>query len=170
MMEEKPGEYAGRYVVGSGDELDDSIVEIQDNPPARQGQTTMAPARTNQLRYAEARGGGKSDRSGRSRRNAAQVEARLTITEPIFTYRVERADVQTGKFTDLADAAINTYLDPSTEPGMTYVYRIAAVDAAGNSGGSASVTTTAVRPGPTLVSGDILSLRRIGPPWAVRTS
>ena len=156
MMEEKPGEYAGRYVVGSGDELDDSIVEIQTTRlqdkakrqwllPGRISFDTRKPGAVGNLTARAGRGG--------MRLKWSAIDDHGTN----ITYRVERADVQTGKFTDLADAAINTYLDPSTEPGMTYVYRIAAVDAAGNSGGSASVTTTAVRPGPTLVSGDILS-------------
>lgn len=173
LREDGPGEYTGRYVVRSGDELDESIVEIEAvrlrdkarrhwRLAGRIGFDTMKPASPEGLRV-------QPDHKGlRLEWPAIQDDGSEVL------YRLERADAETGKFDTLTEEAVqvNVYLDRDVVPGKTYVYRVTTVDAAGNNGGSATVTVSMVRPGPTSISGDILSSAQwtpLGSPYRLRS-
>ena len=167
LQEGQPGQYAGRYVVRPGDDLDESVVEIEALRPkdgsrrhwrmaGRVGFDTRKPGTLADLNL-------RADHSGLLLEWSAMRDEGTEIR-----YHIERADVETSQFDLLAEIPIYTYLDRTTEPDTTYIYRVTPVDAAGNKGGSATATVTMVRPGPTDFTESNLSAGRwsaLGSPY-----
>lgn len=154
MTEQSPGNYIGRYVVQSGDELEDAVVEIsaiRANDKARtfwrvSGRIqfdTQKPAALQQLK-------GRALEQGIQLSWQSQQDGGSAIT-----YQIERADIADGQYQPIADTAINSFLDKEAVLEHTYVYRVTPKDAAKNRGVGTTVTTALVKPGPTPVSGTL---------------
>ena len=167
LQEDESGQYAGDYLVRRGDDLEESIVEIrvvrpEDGSernwrlPGRIGIDTAKPAALGEL-------------STRADREGLWLSWRSVEDDgTAIQYNLERANTQTGGVEALARVAINTYLDRDAEPGVTYIYRVTPVDAAGNEGGHGTANTSMVAPGPTLLSDTALSTGRwsaVGSPY-----
>ena len=161
LNEEKPGEYAGRYVVRPGDELDESIVEIQAIRP--KDKATRFWRLAGRISFDTQKPASLEELHAQPGREGLRLKWQLLQDGGSdILYRLERAHADTGRFEVLSEEMIhvNTYLDRSVEHGMAYIYKVTPVDAAGNRGRSATVAATLVRPGPTPVKGDVLASAR----------
>ena len=167
LQEDESGQYAGGYVVRPGDDLEASLVEIrairpEDGTerhwrlPGRIAIDTAKPAALGEL-------SARADREGLWLSWTAVEDGGTDVH-----YNVERANTQTGEVEILAKVPINTYLDREAEPGVTYIYKVTPVDAAGNEGGHGTAKSSIIAPGPTILSDAALSSGRwsaLGSPY-----
>jgi len=169
MQEQTSGNYIGRYVVKRGDALNDGVIEVKAvrtsdktetlwRLSGRIGLDTQAPQQLAALEN-------QPQQDGVQLSWLAQDDSGSEIS-----YSIERADVQDGVYQPLAEASINRFVDNKVSTNHTYVYRVTPQDAAGNRGTSATTTAAIVPPGPTPVSGDILTSQvwsALGSPYQV---
>ncbi|WP_027857853.1 fibronectin type III domain-containing protein [Marinobacterium jannaschii] len=169
MQEQTSGNYIGRYVVKQGDALNDGVIEVKAvrtsdktetlwRLSGRIGLDTQPPVQLASLENLPQQDGVQLSWK-------AQDDSGSEIS-----YGIERADVQDGVYHSVADASINRFIDKNVETNHTYVYRVTPRDAAGNQGSSATTTAAIVPPGPTTISGDILTSQvwsALGSPYQI---
>ena len=169
MQEQTSGNYIGRYVVKQGDALNDGVIEVKAirgsdktetlwRLSGRIGLDTQPPVQLAALENLPQQDGVQLSWQAQDDRGSE------------ISYSIERADVQDGVYKPLANASINRFNDKDVSTNHTYVYRVTPRDAAGNQGTSATTTAAIVPPGPTAVSGDILSSQvwsALGSPYQV---
>ena len=69
---------------------------------------------------------------GATATSATRVQLTWGLSTGATSYKVERSS-NNGGFVEIATTVTNSYADTSVSPGVTYVYRVRAVNAAGNS-------------------------------------
>ena len=167
LEEQTPGNYLGRYVVKPGDDIEEGYIEVKAfrpsdkvkgfwNLPGRIAFDTLNPEPVTRLDT-----------------QVTEQGVRLSWSElqdqgSALHYQVERADPSASSYQLLASTAIAEFIDADTRDGESYFYRVTAVDMAGNKGDYATSRVIVVAPGPTQISADISSDRRlpaIGSPY-----
>jgi len=169
LEEQANGNYVGRYIVSTDDQLTDAVLEVKALRP-RDGASaywrlsgrisfdTEAPA-------------------GLQRLDAQVVDQGVRILwreiqdrGSELVYQVERTNRDSGAYEELSRISIAEFLDTSVVPGETYFYRVTPLDKAGNKGEFATARVTVVAPGPTELSADINAdrfLPAIGSPYRI---
>jgi hypothetical protein len=154
MNEKAPGEYLGSYVVRADDNAENLLVVVHaSRVRPRASMDWRVPGRIAMDNVPPA---GVSDFRGQPVHEGVRLTWKNQDSggdAPIYT--IERADPDTGKFSNLAEVSTNEFIDKTVSIGHPYHYRITPRDAAKNKGPSASTRVVTVAPGPTPITRDI---------------
>jgi hypothetical protein len=154
MTEEKKGVYSGSYRVMPGDMLKDGLVVGH-----------LTDERGNRSDWVDPLSVVNIDTKPPDRPSAPEAFGRDSSvflrlaekqSEDVFEYRIQRSESPKDGFVEIAKTELSSYHDQGLKNGVTYYYRISALDRAGNeSEPSDAVPAMPLEPGPTPVSEDV---------------
>jgi len=159
LQEVNEGEYLGRYVVQPGDHAEQLTGSVQAiRPEDRARRDWGVPGRISIDTEAP-----DAPAAFGARPTVAGVQLAWRGNNDAQKYRIERASVKEGQFSTITSVELQEYRDEEVKRQNRYVYRLTAVDAAGNESEPVSVDTAYIAPGPTEISGRIDNDQRFYP-------
>ncbi len=153
LAEINPGEYVGKYVVTDGDNLKNKTItaylynskdrlESQYTIPYAITMDTTPPAPISDLKISMVKEG-------------FNIFWKQPNEDDLKDFVIQKASVDSPEFTELAATSVPEYTDTDITFGKKYYYRVFARDKANNMSKYVEIVKTAVKQGPTYITGEV---------------